>query len=182
MNLPENIIFSNFVLIGMAGAGKSTVSPLLAEQLDYDFVDTDDLIAASRATSLQEVLDTLGQQQFQALEEQTLLAVNLRNHVIATGGSAIYSRPGMEHLRQIGLVVWLDVDLQLLEARVGNTGSRGLLNPDGFSFAQLYQQRLALYREYAHLRIECAEKTPDELAGEIVKKMKEKVWHPSFAS
>lgn len=170
MNLPENNIFLNFVLIGMAGAGKSTVGPLLAKRLDYDFVDTDDLIAASQETSLQQALDTLGQQRFQALEEQTLQAVNLRHHVIATGGSAIYSRPGMEHLRQIGLVVWLDVDLQLLEARVGNTASRGLVNPDGFSFAQLYQQRLALYREFAHLRIECAAKTPEELADEIVER------------
>ncbi len=168
---PENNLFLNFVLIGMAGAGKSTVGPLLAKRLDYDYVDTDDLIAASHATRLQQVLDTLGSEQFQAEEEKTLVSINLRNHVIATGGSAIYSRPGMEHLRQIGLVVWLDVDLELLKRRVNNIDSRGLVNPDSMSFAELYRQRLVFYKKYAHVRIQCAEDTPEDIAEKIILKV-----------
>lgn len=173
MILPENTLFLNFVLIGMAGAGKSTVGPLLAKRINYDYVDTDDLIAASHASRLQQVLDTLGAEQFQAEEEKTLLDINLRNHVIATGGSAVYSRPGMEHLRQIGMVVWLDVDLELLEYRVNNPHSRGLINPDGMSFAELYYQRLALYNEFAHMRIKCAKDTPEDIVEKIVLKIEE---------
>ena len=171
MILPENTDFLNIVLIGMAGAGKSTVGPLLSDRLQFHFIDTDDLIADSRATSLQQVLDSLGQQQFRALEEQTLLAINLRNHVIATGGSAVYSRPGMTHLQDIGLVVWLDVALPELEARVNNLDSRGLVNPDGTSFAELYRSRQALYRQYAALRIDCTGKDPQQIVDEIVGNM-----------
>jgi len=166
--LPENTHFLNIVLIGMAGAGKSTVGFLLSGRLQFRFIDTDNLIADSRATSLQQVLDSLGQQQFRALEEQTLLAINLRNHVIATGGSAVYSRPGMTHLQDIGLVVWLDVALPELEARVNNLDSRGLVNPNGTSFAELYRSRLPLYRQYAALRIDCTGKDPQQIVDEIV--------------
>lgn len=171
MVLSENNHLLNIALIGMAGAGKSTIGPLLAKQLQYHFVDTDDLIADSGATSLQQLLDTLGQKQFQAQEEQTLLALNLKSHVIATGGSAVYSRPGMKHLQEIALVVWLDVALPVLEARVDNLNSRGLVNPDGIGFAELCRQRLDLYREYASLRIDCTGKGVKEIAREIVEKM-----------
>lgn len=172
MILPENNHLLNIALIGMAGAGKSTVGPLLADHLQYHFVDTDDLIADSRAISLQQLLNTLGQQQFQALEEQTLLALNLKSHVIATGGSAVYSRPGMKHLQGIAVVVWLVVELPELEARVDNLDSRGLVNPNGTGFAELYRQRLDLYREYADLRIDCTGKGPKEIAREIVEKIR----------
>ncbi len=175
MILPENTHFLNIVLIGMAGAGKSTVGPLLADRLGCRFTDTDDLIAASRSASLQQVLDSLGQDRFRALEEQILRAVNLENHVIATGGSAVYSSSGMEHLQDIGLVVWLDVALPELEARVNNLDSRGLVNPDGSSFADLYQQRLGLYRRYAELRIDCSRKgvqaIVDDIAGQVRKSL-----------
>lgn len=167
MILPEINHLFNIALIGMAGAGKSTVGLLLAEYLQFHFVDTDDLIADSRATSLQQVLDTLGQEQFQALEEQTLLALNMCSHVVATGGSAVYSRPGMKHLQEIATVVWLDVELPELESRVDNLDSRGLVNPNGTGFAELYRQRLDLYREYADVRIDCTSKGPKEIAREI---------------
>lgn len=167
MILPENTHFSNIILIGMAGAGKSTIGPLLADRLHCSFMDSDDLIAETRKAGLQEVLDDLGPQLFQALEEQTLLAINVQHCVIATGGSAVYSRPGMEHLQDIGLVVWLDVPLAALEARVNNLNSRGLINPDGTSFAQLYYQRLELYQKYAGLRIDCEQKNPQQIAEAI---------------
>jgi shikimate kinase len=172
MVLSENNHLFNIAIIGMAGAGKSTIGPLLAKQLQYHFVDTDDLIADSRATSLQQLLDTLGQKQFQALEEQTLLAFNLKSHVIATGGSAVYSRPGMKRLQEIATVVWLDVELPELEARVDNLNSRGLVNPDGTGFAELYRQRFELYRQYADVRIDCTGKGVKEIAREIVDKIR----------
>jgi shikimate kinase len=160
--------FHNFVLIGMAGAGKSTVAPRLAHALQTGYVDTDDLIAASQSATLQQVLDSLGPAEFQALEEKTLLSINLRNHVIATGGSAIYSRPAMEHLQKIACIIWLDVELAVLEERVTNIDSRGLINPNGMTFGQLYFQRQKLYRQFADLRISCAARTPEEVAEEIV--------------
>ena len=107
---------------------------------------------------------------FRALEEEILLAIHLNAHVIATGGSAVYSRAGMSHLHDIGLIVWLDAALPELEDRVRNLSSRGLVNPDGGSFAELYQQRFDLYRKYADLRIDCTGKGVLQIADEIVEK------------
>ena len=171
MILPEDTHFSNIILIGMAGAGKSTIGPLLAKRLKLSFIDTDDLITDAHKTSLQQVLDSLGQNRFQTLEEQTLLAINLQDCVIATGGSAVYSRSGMKHLQDSGLVVWLDTALPELEARVNNLNSRGLINPDGTSFAELYHQRLELYQKYAGLRIDCTQKNPRKITAAIVQQL-----------
>lgn len=171
MILPKNTHFSNIILIGMAGAGKSTIGPLLAERLSLSFVDSDDLIADAHTTSLQKVLDSLGVRRFQALEEQTLLAIDVQHCVIATGGSAVYSRAGMEHLQAIGLVVWLDTPLAELEARVKNLNSRGLINPNGTSFAELYHQRLELYKKYTGLRIDCSQKNPQQIADTILQQI-----------
>ena len=165
---PENSHFINIGLIGMAGAGKSTVGHLLADRLDFRFIDTDDIIAESAGADLQNVLDNYGRQQFQVLEEQVLLSIDAVRTVIATGGSAVYSRAGMEHLRALALIVWLDVPLPELEARVNNLDSRGLDNPDRTSFARLYRQRLELYRQYAHLRIPCLDKSPSQVVQEII--------------
>ncbi len=167
MILPQNTNFSNIILIGMAGAGKSTIGLLLADRLNLSYLDSDDLIADARKTSLQEVLDSLGQQRFQALEEETLLAIDVLHYVIATGGSAVYSQAGMKHLQDIGLVVWLDTPLAELEARVNNLDSRGLINPDGASFAELYHQRLELYRKHAGVRVNCSQKKPQQIADTL---------------
>jgi len=168
MILPENTHFANIALIGMAGAGKSTVGLRLADRLDYRCLDTDDLIAASAGIRLQRILDKYGRQRFQVLEERILLSIAGERTVIATGGSAVYARAGMEHLQAIALVVWLDVPLPDLELRVNNLQSRGLVNPDDISFARLYQQRFALYRRYAHLRIHCRDKGVAQIVNEII--------------
>ena len=168
MILPENTHFQNIALIGMAGAGKSTVGLLLADSLSYRFIDTDDLIEVSAGMSLQRVLDNYGRQRFQVMEERVLLSIDTDHCVIATGGSAVYCRVGMEHLQAIALVVWLDVPLPELEVRVNNLHSRGLINPDGTSFARLYQQRFDLYRRYAHLRIHCRDKGVPQIVSEII--------------
>jgi hypothetical protein len=89
----------NIVLIGMPGAGKSTVGVILAKQTARAFVDTDLLIQISQKKSLQNVLDERGYMALRRIEEQILLSLNLRNHVIATGGSAAYSSAAMGRLK-----------------------------------------------------------------------------------
>jgi len=173
MILPANTHFSNITLIGMAGAGKSTVGPLLADRLDFGFIDTDDLLAASRNAGLQAVLEELGLERFQALEKKVLCTLWLHNHVIATGGSAVYSRSGMQHLAGLGPVAWLDVPLAELELRVNNLDSRGLVNPEGEDFSRLFRQRRPLYRKYADLRIDCRDRTPREIADALVQRLAE---------
>jgi shikimate kinase len=159
---------TNLVLIGMAGAGKSTVGPLLARMLAYGFADVDDLIANDQRQSLQALVDCHGAVWFRELEERILLGLELHHHVIATGGSAIYGEAGMLHLRQNGLVVFLDVPLAVLEARVGDVATRGLAREEGQSFAQLYAERQPLYHRYADIRIECVGKTLEEICAAII--------------
>lgn len=162
---------TNLVLIGMAGAGKSTVGSLLAKELGYGFVDVDDLIEADQQQSLQSLVDRHGAAWFRRLEEKILLGLDLRRHVIATGGSAVYGEAGMHHLKDSGLVVFLDVALSALQARVGDGAARGLARESGQSFAQLFAERQPLYQRYADITIDCAGKSPSgicqmiELAG-----------------
>lgn len=148
---------SNIVLIGMAGSGKSVVGRRLAELLHRPFVDTDELIIQAQGRPLQEIVDRLGPEGFRRIEEEILLQVNLRRHVIATGGSSIYSRAGMAHLAGIGRIVLLQVELAVLAARVGSAAGRGLVIRPEQSFADLYAERLPLYLEYAEYVYACGD-------------------------
>ncbi|HWK54586.1 MAG TPA: shikimate kinase, partial [Hyphomicrobiales bacterium] len=82
---------SNIVLIGMPGSGKSTVGIILAKRTAHDFIDTDVLIQSSQGRSLQDILDADGYLALREIEAQVLQNLNLQNHVISTGGSAVYS-------------------------------------------------------------------------------------------
>jgi shikimate kinase len=157
----------NITLIGMAGAGKSTIGPPLADKLGYAYVDSDDLISAKAGTSLQEIVNRLGPDGFRRLEEDILLNIALGCTVIATGGSAIYSQAAMAHLQQLGPVVFLDVGLSALQARRLDLGNRGLINPSGGDFAELYRERHPLYLRYADLCINCDELSPAEIVDEL---------------
>ena len=154
---------TNIVLIGMAGAGKSTVGRALAKQLNCSFVDTDNLIEETQGLPLQKVLDTLGPTAFRQVEEQVLLAIKQKNHIIATGGSAIYSDAGMAHLKQSALLIFLDVPLETLQQRVGNFSSRGVVKAKNQSFTQLFEERLSLYNTHADHIIHCQDKSVDTI-------------------
>ncbi|MCK4502434.1 MAG: (d)CMP kinase, partial [Desulfuromonadales bacterium] len=85
---------SNIILIGMPGAGKSTVGVILAKRIGFHFIDTDLLIQSQEKCRLQQIIDTQGLAHFQKIEEQVLLDLNTRHSVIATGGSVVYSKEG----------------------------------------------------------------------------------------
>ena len=106
---------SNIVLIGMAGCGKSTVGKMLAAKLNRSFVDTDELIVEYQRRPLQQIIDSEGSEKFRLIEEEVLLNVNVSNHVIATGGSSIYSSKGIEHLKECGVIILLQTDLEVLK-------------------------------------------------------------------
>ncbi len=159
---------ANIVLIGMAGSGKSTVGSLLARELSCRFVDTDTLIKQAQNLVLQEIIDTQGLMGFRRIEEQALLRINLKDHVIATGGSSIYSHAGMMHLQENGLIILLDVALPVLEARIHNLDTRGLVKSPDQSFANLFAERLPLYKKYADRTIACFDMGKEEICGRII--------------
>ena len=146
---------SNIILIGMPGSGKSTVGVLLARAMSHDFVDTDLLIQSAEGRSLQDIVNAQGYLALRAIEERVLLQLNVRNHVIATGGSAVYSDCAMSHLKRDGIAVFLDVPLAELKRRLGDFSRRGVAKRPLQSFAELYEERRALYLKYADLHISC---------------------------
>ncbi|MFZ7126560.1 MAG: shikimate kinase [Desulfobacterales bacterium] len=160
---------SNFVLIGMPGSGKSTVGVLLAKETTRNFIDTDVLIQTAQGRSLQEIVDSDGHMALRRIEEETILALSCRNHVIATGGSAAYSHSAMLHLKAGGRIVFLEVDLGVLESRIRNFDTRGLAKRPGQSFADLYEERYALYRNYADVTIDCSHLNQDQVCEQIIR-------------
>jgi shikimate kinase len=155
MNDPRAAL-RNVVLIGMPGAGKSTVGVLLAKALARQFVDTDLLLQAAGGAPLHKLLADLGTAGFRALEERQILALTARDTVIATGGSVVYSAPAMAHLRTLGRLVYLELPLATLQQRLGDLRARGVVMAPGQTLAALYAERVPLYRQYAELTVPCA--------------------------
>ncbi|MEW6674346.1 MAG: shikimate kinase [Thermodesulfobacteriota bacterium] len=161
-------IKSNIVLIGMPGSGKSTVGVILAKHTARDFVDTDLLIQRSQGRPLQDIVDQSGYMALREIEEKILLELNCRNHVIATGGSAAYSHAAMLHLKKHGAVIFLNVGLPALEARIHNFATRGLAKRPDQSLADLFKERYDLYTAYAEIRIDCDELNQEEVCDRII--------------
>src|SRR5210317_757250 len=158
----------NIVLIGMPGAGKSTIGVILAKLASMSFIDTDVTIQTSESRTLQEILDADGYLELRRIEEEILLGLNLEDHVIATGGSAAYSHPAMEHLKANGVVVFLEVSLPTLEQRIHNFSTRGLAKRDDQSFEDLFDERMHLYEKYADIHIDCQDYSQEDLCDIIL--------------
>lgn len=150
----------------MPGAGKSTIGVILAKQASLHFVDTDLLIQTGQKRTLQDIVDRDGYQVLRQIEEETLLGLAASNSVIATGGSAVYSDRAMSHLKSDGIVVFLNVDLPVLESRIRDYSSRGLAKRPDQDFDDLFLERYALYTKYADITINNL--TPEEVAAEII--------------
>lgn len=147
---------TNIVLIGPPGVGKSTVGVLLAKALSMTFADTDIMIQAAEGRRLQEILDSEGTDAFRVIEERHILALDLRKHVIATGGSVVYSPAAMAHLRAIGRVVFLSLPCEMLLRRIEDLDTRGVVLPSPQTFRDMYAERLPLYKQYADVILDCA--------------------------
>ncbi len=144
---------NNIVLIGMPGSGKSTVGVLLAKMLGMNFIDTDLLIQQQEGMKLHEILEQKGNAYFAAVEQAVNAAVTAENTVIATGGSVVYGAQAMNHLCQIGRVVYLKVPLQELERRIKDFTTRGIQMRQNQTLADLLAERAPLYEKYADITV-----------------------------
>ena len=161
---------SNIVLIGMPGAGKSTLGVVLAKILGMDFVDGDILIQNQVGNTLQKIIDAQGVDGFLQVENDVLAAVDVQNTVISTGGSAIYSYEAMRHLTEIGTVVYLDVSLEELRSRLGSLHERGVVMRKGVSMSldEIFEERGPLYRKYAEVTLQTDGLTVREATRKLV--------------
>jgi shikimate kinase len=161
------------VLIGMPGAGKSTVGVLLAKNLGLGFVDTDILIQESAGRRLQQILDEAGYRELRRLEEEAILALGNGGAVIATGGSAVYSERAVRHLGGLGRIVYLKARCDLLAARIDDYERRGIANPGGQSFEEIYLERTPLYERCADAVVEVDGLTHEEVARAVLAALRE---------
>lgn len=158
---------TNLILIGMPGAGKSTAGVILAKRLGYNFIDTDLVIQTEEQCRLQEIIDRQGLDRFRKIEQQVLLSLQTSRCVIATGGSAIYSRQGIEKIGRTGRLVYLRVPLAELQQRIADMGQRGLVMGKEQSFTDLFHERTPLYEQFAEITIDCSEINAEQVAAEI---------------
>ncbi len=143
----------NIILIGMPGAGKSTVGVVLAKALGLRFVDVDLLLQAREGALLQQLIDTRGVERFLDLERDAICSLDCRDTVIAPGGSCVCREESITHMRGLGRVVYLELPLEDATARVHNQASRGIALSPGQTLADLYQYRAPLYQRCAHITV-----------------------------
>ena len=159
---------SNVILVGMPSCGKSTIGVVLAKTMNKGFVDTDLLIQQKEGRTLQNIINEHGNEYFHRVEEQVLLDVNVKDFVIATGGSAIYYEKAIEHFKKNGKVVYIKVSLDTILERLNNIKTRGVTLGKGQTLADLYEERVPLYEKYADMVIEAEHLHIEEIVEKIM--------------
>lgn len=157
----------NIVLIGMPGVGKSTVGVILAKVLGYQFLDADLLIQQQERKLLKEIIAEVGTEGFIEVENRVNAGIQCSRTIIATGGSVVYGKEAMEHLKEIGTVVYLEVPFAVIEKRLSDIKGRGVVLKDGQTLYDLYMERTPLYEAYADLCV-CEEGLDVEQTVELL--------------
>src|ERR1700690_2548045 len=160
----------NITLIGMAGAGKSYVGERLADKLDLEFVDIDDVLEAQRGKSLQEILEEVGERKYLDLEAHALIARTRGrdNMLVSPGGSIIYRNAAMDHLKDISTVVYLKVPFRIIEERKKDAPPRAIIGLGKKTLRQLYDERHPLYESHADFVVETENLDMESILDAIV--------------
>ena len=161
----------NIILIGMPGAGKSTLGVLLAKAIGYDFIDTDLLIQRQAGMTLGDYLFKHGYQSLRQLEAEVIQGLNSASSVIATGGSAVYSDEAMYHLKASGYVVYLQCALDVLDGRIASMSDRGIAAPSGQTLADVQAERIPRYEHFADLTVEVSRQDSEQALANILRQL-----------
>lgn len=144
----------NIVLIGMPGVGKSTVGVVLAKVMGYQFVDADLVIQEKEKKLLCEIIEEVGAEGFIEVENRINSRIEAQHAIIATGGSVVYGKEAMAHLKEIGTVVYLKLPYEELDRRLKDIKGRGVVLKDGQTLRDLYEERVPLYEKYADITVD----------------------------
>ena len=145
---------NNITLIGMPGAGKSTLGVVLAKVLGYQFLDSDLLIQKQEKMRLHEIIEKKGIDGFKEVENRVNASIQAEHTVIATGGSIVYCEEAMQHFRSIGKIVYLKLSYETISKRLGDLHFRGVVLKEGQNLKNLYDERIPLYEKYADFVID----------------------------
>lgn len=157
------------ILIGMPGAGKSTVGVLLAKALGYDFIDTDLIIQGRLNNRLYKIIEEHGIDYFLQAENKIVSEVSADHTVIATGGSVVFGKEAMEHLRQMGKVVYIKLGCDEIKRRVNNITTRGIVMKKDETIEDIYSERAPLYERYADITVDVGNTTIEEAVEKILR-------------
>ena len=157
-----------FTLIGMPGSGKSCMGKAVSGKVKLKNIDSDVLIQKNEGKKLYELLSELGTDGFKQLEERTLTEFSEDNCILSTGGSAVYYDKAMRHLKELGKVVYLKVDLNTIKERIGDYSKRGIVLKPGQTIDDLYLERCALYEKYADYTINCSGKAFSRYHAQLI--------------
>ena len=160
-------------LTGQTGAGKSTVGVVLAKVLGCRFLDSDLVIQEETGRLLHEIISGDGLAGFLEIENDVNSRIEAQNSIIATGGSVVYGEQAMRHLKEIGTVVYLEVNPETVLKRLKGDTTRPLLQ--GGDVTQRVKEFLAvrgpIYRETAGMVVDVNDRTVDEIVAELEERM-----------
>ena len=162
----------NIVLIGMPGVGKSTIGVILAKIIGYHFLDSDLVIQEREHRLLHEIISQEGTEGFLKIENDVNASLDVKRTIIATGGSAVYGKEAMEHLKEIGEIVYLKADYPTIKKRLGNLEKRGVALKPGQALKDLYDERCVLYEKYADVIVDEQGLGTEETIGAVMRSLK----------
>lgn len=163
----------NIALIGMPGVGKSTLGVIIAKILGYRFVDTDLIIQEKCKMLLKNIIEKEGVDGFIETENRICASLDAKSSVIATGGSVVYGKDAMEHLRSIGTVVYLKQDFEVISKRLSDIKNRGVVLHEDQTLFDLYTEREPLYRRYAHIICDMSNGTIEDNVERLIRDIRE---------
>ena len=164
---------SNIVLIGLPGVGKSTAGVILAKITGKEFVDSDLVIQREEKRLLREIIQEEGVDGFIQVENRVNANLSVENSVIATGGSVVYGQEAMEHLKEIGTIVYLKVPFEVIDKRLSDIKGRGVVLREGQTLHDIYEERIVLYEKYADIIVEEVGLSIEETVAQIVRCLEE---------
>lgn len=160
---------NNLIFIGMPASGKSTIGVVVAKRLGYDFIDTDLLIQKQENKLLKDIIAEKGNAGFLAIENQVNRDLQAEHAVISPGGSVVYCSEAMEHFKQIGTIVYLKTSYEHISQRIENAQSRGVVLQQGQTLRDMYNERIALFEQYADYTVSEEGLTLEETIEEVLK-------------
>ena len=161
----------NIILIGLPGVGKSTVGVILAKVLGYQFLDADLVIQQQEGKLLREIIEEVGTEGFIEVENRVNASIEAKRTIIATGGSVVYGKEAMEHLSNIGIVVYLKVPFKTLEKRLADIKGRGVVLKEGQDLLGLLEERTPLYEKYADIMIDEDDLTVEQTVDKLIENL-----------
>jgi shikimate kinase len=164
----------SIVLMGMMGAGKSSVGRCLQRRTGLARFDTDEVVVSKFGLSIPEIFSRHGEDRFREMETQVLTEFTSAEPVIiVTGGGVVLRKENVTLLKQAGIVVWLDAEEETLFERASRRGNRPLLKTDSprAAFSRMLHERAPLYGAAADLRVNTTVATHEEIADLILQEI-----------